>query len=348
MAVNKNQRKGKWMKKIISACVAFILAFFVVNGIMFAYERPVAWIDTPNGASRAVRNPNAMLIHGTEGYSISKIDSYGFTNQNYALADEYILMMGASHSQGKEITISNRYSTIVNNMLVDDKEELRAFNIACDGHFLPSIINHFQSAIENYPKANCVTIEIMSTDYSIDDLRNSLILADEIDTKTAIELFASQSSVKKAKNMLKEYLPLIAMIKNHIETSQKLNSSGGEKNNSINEEEYRTVITDGLSLMRSCFDGPIVFIYHPTTKIQTDGTLKLIRSQTLEIFKEECEHVGIDFIDTGDAFLEHYNKYHELPYGFANTTPGNGHLNEVGHKIMADVIMDYLEEVDCK
>ena len=109
MAVNKNQRKGKWMKKIISACVAFILAFFVVNGIMFAYERPVAWIDTPNGASRAVRNPNAMLIHGTEGYSISKIDSYGFTNQNYALADEYILMMGASHSQGKEVTISNRY-----------------------------------------------------------------------------------------------------------------------------------------------------------------------------------------------------------------------------------------------
>lgn len=93
-------------EKIISACVAFILAFFVVNGIMFAYERPVAWIDTPNGASRAVRNPNAMLIHGTEGYSISKIDSYGFTNQNYALADEYILMMGASHSQGKEITIS--------------------------------------------------------------------------------------------------------------------------------------------------------------------------------------------------------------------------------------------------
>lgn len=52
-------------------------------------------------------------------------------------------------------TCINRYSTIVNNMLVDDKKELRAFNIACDGHFLPSIINHFQSAIENYPKAKC-------------------------------------------------------------------------------------------------------------------------------------------------------------------------------------------------
>lgn len=146
----------------------------------------------------------------------------------HALADKYILMMGASHSQGKEITISNRYSTIVNNMLVNGKEELKAFNIACDGHFLPSIINHFRSAIENYPKANCVTIEIMSTDYSIEDLKKSLIWTDEIDTKTAIEIFASQSNVKRAKNMLKEYFPLIAMIKNHIETSQKLNSSGGE------------------------------------------------------------------------------------------------------------------------
>ena len=83
MAVNKNQRKGKWMKKIISACVAFILAFFVVNGIMFAYERPVAWIDTPNGASRAVRNPNAMLIHGTEGYSISKAIPHKCHNPHY-------------------------------------------------------------------------------------------------------------------------------------------------------------------------------------------------------------------------------------------------------------------------
>ena len=56
--------------------------------------------------------------------------------------------------------------------------------------------------------------------------------------------------------------------------------------------------------------------------------------------------MGIDFIDTGDAFLEHYNKYHELPYGFANTTPGNGHLNEVGHKIMDKKVKQERTEPD--
>lgn len=125
------------------------------------------------------------------------------------------------------VSIGNNVSIAANLRLIT--HDIIQSMFACDGHFLPSIINHFQSAIENYPKAKCVTIEIMSTDYSIEDLRKSLILADEIDTTTAIEIFASQSSVKRAKNMLKEYLPLIAMIKNHIETSQKLNSSGGGK-----------------------------------------------------------------------------------------------------------------------
>lgn len=124
----------------------------------------------------------------------------------------------------------------------------------------------------------------MSTDYSIDDLKNSLILADEIDTKTAIEIFASQSSVKRAKNMLKEYLPLIAMIKNHIETSQKLNSSEGD--NSINEEEYRTVITDGLSLMRSCFDGPIVLYIIQQQRYRLTGHLSLSEVKLLKFSKK--------------------------------------------------------------
>jgi hypothetical protein len=47
----------------------------------------------------------------------------------------------------------------------------------------------------------------------------------------------------------------------------------------------------------------------------------------------------------GDDFQTYYDEYHELPYGFANTTPGNGHMNEIGHRIMADAILGYLKEV---
>lgn len=331
-------------KKFVSICVAFLLAFLVVNSVLFVYKRTVSWIDTPNGVCLGLRKPHSTLILGTEGYGITKIDSYGFTNQDFPLADEYILMMGASHTQGKEINSSCRYATIVNNALTDNRE-LRAFSIACDGNFLPSIIKHFKSAIENYPDSKCITIEISGTDYSVEELKKSVIQTERVDTRSASELFASQSMSDRVKNLIKEDIPLVSMVKSHIETSRRANTAGGY---SVNAEEYRAVITECLSLIRCQYDGPIVFVYHPVTEIQNDGSIKIVRSQTLDIFREACENTGIDFIDTGDAFLKYFNEYYELPYGFANTTPGSGHLNEVGHKIMADTIIDYLEEVGCK
>lgn len=215
------------MKKIISTGIAFTLALLLVNGVMFIYERPVAWIDTPNGPSRASRNPQSILIHGTEGYSISKIDSYGFTNQDYALNDEYVLMMGASHSQGKEMAVEKRYSSIVNTALVGERNTLSAFNISCDGHFLPSIINHFSPAVITYPNAKAITIEIGSTDFSVEELKNSAIQPDLVDTRSATELFGQQGTVSKIKNLIKENIPFLSMMKSQIETNRKSNSVGG-------------------------------------------------------------------------------------------------------------------------
>lgn len=334
------------LKRLISLCLAFVSAFLLVNGTLFLYERPVGWVDTPNGPSTAVRKPHALLIHGTEGYSVTQIDSYGFTNEDYPLADEYILMMGASHSQGKEMGCEYRYSSIVNQALVGSNKQLAAFNIACDGHFLPSLIKHFQAAIETYPGARCITLEIGSTDYSTEALTQAVKQLEIVDTRSAEEIFSQLSPFSKVKNLIKEYIPLLSMIKTHLETAPKGSASG--KQFCFDEREYRAVVTDALKLIRSQYDGPIVFVYHPNVKINADGSVSIIRSQTIDIFKEVCADTGIDMIDVGDAFLEHYDQYRELPYGFANTTPGNGHLNKVGHQIMADAILEYLGEVGCK
>lgn len=88
------------MRKIISICCAVILSAILVNGVMFFYERPVAWIDTPNGASGSIRRPGALLVHETEGYGVNTIDALGYLNYDYPLANDYVLMMGASHSLG--------------------------------------------------------------------------------------------------------------------------------------------------------------------------------------------------------------------------------------------------------
>ena len=58
-----------------------------------------------------------------------------------------------------------------------------------------------------------------------------------------------------------------------------------------------------------------------------------------------CEKHGIDVIDTGFRFQKLYETEGQLPYGFANTAPGEGHLNALGHRILAEEIIAYLEEL---
>lgn len=215
-----------------------------------------------------------------------------------------------------------------------------------DANFLPQIVHHFKQAVYMYPSAECITIEIGNTDYPFDEMKESLEQPETLDLPSAEELFSNQEITIKLKKSLREALPLLSIIQTNIESRNTSIESDTNTNSIAWADE--NLFSDALYLIRSQYDGPIVFVYHPNIEIQNDGTIRIVRSQTIDVFKEVCENTGIDLIDTGDAFLEHYNKYHELPYGFANTTPGSGHLNEVGHQIMADVIIDYLEEVDCK
>lgn len=336
----------KLLRKYISLGTMLILSFVVVNILVFFYERPVSWLDTPNGASPSIRKPGSILIHGNEGYGISQIDRNGYINPNLPLDDTYILMMGTSHTQGKEVKEDMKYSVLVNNEIADDHERLKTYNIASDGNVLPSVIKHFKSATALYQDADCVTIEINSTDYSAEDINTAVEQnrVMETDMSTADQLFAQSGLTYRMKQFFKIYLPLLPLINSHIETARINKTTVGEY--SVDALEYENALQTALNLIRSEYDEPIVFIYHPETQIQSDGTIFIKRSKTIDSFKKTCMDSDIDFIDVGDDFVSYYERYQELPYGFSNTTPGSGHLNKIGHRIVADAILKYLEEIN--
>ena len=327
--------------KILKPVLALVAAFLAANAICFAYERPVGWIDTPNGASLAVRDPGTILVHGTEGYAVTRIDSFGYTNRDLPLAERYVLMMGASHSQGKEISVEKRYSSIVNDALCGgDAKELRAFNIACDGHFLPTIVKQFRAAVSTYPNADCVTIEIGTTDYAISDLEDALEQTDA-ELIGAKELFAAQPAKAKLRTFVKNSFPLLSMILSKIETAKQGSSESSPS--AFDAEAYRTAVGNCLRLIRSEYDGPIVIVYHPGM-VMENGDFAVRPDETAGLFAEECKNAGIVFLSLEREFDALYRSEHLLPYGFSNTSPGKGHLNENGHAAIAKVLLDYLRE----
>ena len=330
----------KLFKGVLTWLFAILFGFLIVNICCFFYERPVGWYDTEHGASRALWNPGTYLIHGQEGYSITKIDRYGYTNEDKPLDDSYILVMGSSHTQGKEVYVDKRYTTLLNRELADGTDRLTVFNIANDGHFLPSLIKHFKAALTAYPDATIVVLEIGSTDYPVDEIERSYDQVEFNPAETA-KAFQTFSSFQKAKLIIKEYLPLVNLIKKQISTAKDAHRLVDEYQ--VDASAYKDAIDRDLSLIRSEYDGNIVFLYHPNMTLLPDGTLKLNYSLTWDAFAQACRNNRIDVIDMGPVFEEAYLDSYQLPMGFSNTLPGEGHLNTIGHQLAAKALADYVE-----
>lgn len=325
--------KKNGRKQVFQWALALALGFLIANALCFFYERPVGWLDTPNGAATSVWRPGALIVHGTEGYGVSIVDENGFLNPEGTLADRYVLMMGSSHTQGKEVCPAQRYSTLVSSYFSGESGTLAAYNIASDGHYLPSQIRYFKAALAAFPNAGAITLEIGSTDAAPQELRDA-------QNQAVYAPISFTDSVSMLKGMAKESLPLLALLKTNFQT---LRAQAAEETEG--PYDYETELDAAMALIRSEFDGPIAFVYHPTTEIQPDGSLKLGYSDTWDIFCRVCEKNGIDVIDTGTRFARLYETERKLPYGFANTTPGSGHLNAAGHRILAEEIISYLEEL---
>ena len=59
-----------------------------------------------------------------------------------------------------------------------------------------------------------------------------------------------------------------------------------------------------------------------------------------------CRETGIQFVDLTDDYLAGYNVQHKLPYGFANTSPGSGHMNAWGHGLFAQAVYQTVKEME--
>ena len=336
----------KGIKAILEWIGAFLIAFVILNCVCFIYYKPSAWITRKDGVTDGVRRPYSITVMGTEGYGVTKLDANGFANDNKPLIENgYVLAMGAFHTQGKEVGSGKKYTDILNDYIIgNENEQLAVYNVASDANYLPSLIKRFAAGIEEFPNASTVILEIGSTNYEEALIKDSLEQVRYNENETAEALFSNCDIFTKLKKNGKEYIPLYALMQKNMRALNK------EEKITIDvkydTDEYSELMDCAMKLIRSEYDGNILFVYHPKVEICENGALVCNRDETVKTFKKICEDNNIFFVDTGDAFIEHYAETCEVPYGFSNTTMGTGHLNETGHKILANVIYEELRRIN--
>lgn len=337
------------MKKLLIQLLqwtnAILVAVLIMNCLLYFYNRTTGWIDRDSGATLSIYKPNSSFLRSTEGRGFHKTDSRGYVNDVDRLADDYVIAVGASYTQGKEVESGERYTDLLNEWL-GYTDEAYVYNVSQDGYFFPDIVRGFTPLVGEFPDASKIIIEIGTTEFSVDALQNALIQRSYDESQNGNNILSNISYSKKISMAIKEYSPLFYNINEKIKNIKELNTDDSDtkiKEVSFDKDEYKASLEDDFDLMTSLYDGDLIIIYHPTVEIDDNG-MSVVEKETDAIFQKVCDEYGVAFLDTSERFIKGYKDNNEVPYGFSNTSMGNGHFNKCGHRMMAEELLEVLKQ----
>ena len=339
--------KNNLLIQILQWVCAVVLAMGIVSVLGFFYYRPIGWLERDKNATSAIWEPSTVLVNCIEGIGITRIDSHGYANPwGKELDQELVLCIGASYVQSKEVMENQKYTALLNEKL-SSGDKLKVYNLSRDAYMYPEIVAGFSAAVEEFPQTKIAVIDVSSTDYSLEELEGALVQREYSKDQVGDKLYANLSAMEKIKIKIKDYLPITSILKHQLSQIQK-----GTKEDVINKEqvqeiskaEYMAAVDATMKQMKKNFAGKIIILYHPIVLLNEDGTISLKEQKYQELFAEACEQNGIVFVDMGEDFLQAYEEDYILPYGFHNTTMGEGHINKYGHEMIADKLYETIEK----
>ena len=337
--MHKGRGFSAFLLKAVGACM---LVGFIFNALMFAYNRQPGWIERSGGATMSIWNPGTYIVQGQEGYGIHAVDEKGYLNYGELVSSDYVLVVGSSQTEGKEVKAGERYCDILNVLLREEEglnsNDLLVYNVSMDANYLPKIIPGFTALITEFPNSRCIVFEIGTTCYSEKEIDQMLSQRKYNENEAGENIGDYLSKKEKIKLFIKETIPLLNQIKMQYNALRSKNGDDTEtkyEETALNEQEYVAQLKEVFDLLSGMYSGQIVFLYHPSIEITNEGIM-VNYENTKEVFEKTCSMYDFQFVDMTEVFIDAYKTDYLVPYGFSNTTLGTGHLNKYGHKMIAE------------
>lgn len=330
------------VRQLLGWAAAAVVAVLLCNCALYAYHHPAAWIDRSGSATNAILNPGATTLQGTEGRGRHTVDARGYLNPDLPLGEDYVLVVGSSYVQGKEVKAGERFVDRMNQALAPAGEELAVYSVSQDGFLFPQMVRCFQTLLQEFPDAGTIILEVNANSYLPQDLQKGLDQVAFDPGQTGAAIRANLSVREKIVITIKEWFPILNLGKTQL-TAMLSSDSGAAPAPEVSALSMEDAIDAAVALLRSQYDGRLILFYHPDVDIQSDGGMTLEEDEKAELYRKACGKYGVEFVDVSGDFLEAYERDYTVPYGFANTTMGSGHLNEAGHRICADALLEALK-----
>lgn len=210
-------------------------------------------------------------------------------------------------------------------------------------HAFLNCVGNLSAALQKYKPKEYVVIESAEISFTRE------ALAEAVTGKTA-ELFAADSQTRVT---LYQKMPWMITLRlyprlvfENLFKVRKTEQSTAETDTPAGKKELLDQVLAKVSRESKAGDaGPgVIILYHPPVSLRRDGTMEVADDPAaVEQFAALCAENGLIFCDMRDRFQTEYEANHILPYGFANTSIGAGHLNRYGHAMIAEELYRIME-----
>ncbi|MBN1971615.1 MAG: hypothetical protein JXR48_12645 [Candidatus Delongbacteria bacterium] len=346
---------GKKLKIAIYVLLSIIINLIFWNFIIerFIYLSEEAHLDNKIGRRG---KSHKKIVFGLEGFSSIKLDSLGFNNNDYKIEKDEnkkrILLLGDSFTEAYQVQREDNYCSILGNHLEDKYEVI---NLGISG---ATMAYHLFASkyISEYLQPDLVFIQVDTLqDFLLDNfLQSNWLYVEKNNSSFTIKKnYDRNSKSVRIKNKLYSFSGITGYFVIRLREFANTLCKKVDNENQTVQLDYdflQEYIDWELNEIKSNYTNLVVLDFSGLASIgnnrfivhESDNNSKKLDSLVINsLYKNDIKILSVD---------EEFNLYQEQHkialLGFNNKIIGYGHLNEQGHKLVADIMMQYINNLN--
>lgn len=339
-------RRIKLMKKqiqwFIKAILAGVITIIILSVFCYFYSYDGIHIASETGATDYVWEKGQLKATMKEEFSRVRMDNYGYNNFYDYSKDADVLLMGSSHMEAAQVSVTENVGYLLNEQM----PELKTYNIGMSGHTIYRCVDNLGNALDTYKPKKYLVMVVDSVDLNIDEMMHVVD--------------GTAEAIPSYDDGIVYYLQKIPSIKViYKQLSDWISLSGESDAGSVKQEidsnyesQYIQTLEQFLEIVETQtakYSVKPIILYQPAQKIRDDGTIDYeYNEDNLKKFVEVCKDKDISFINMEEEFDNLYKNDKKLVHGFTNSSIGEGHLNKEGHIVIANAIVSETQKLEAE
>ena len=290
-----------------------------------------------------------LLVHGTEGFSVTHINSLGMRCreiQTKSSGSFRVLMLGDSFTEGYQVadgrTFCDRVQAALQRKYGSNVEVLNGGRSGGS----PAYYLHLAKFYRDRVAPEFVVVQLDEGDFTQDLLNANkpfAVVADRQTFKTVQNTsFISENPFTQRFPKL-SFLTSVSTLRVASERMAALRGraapdrEGGGETAGLSAEGRRAMAWT-ISELHQRYPR-LLLVYLPAISYDRSTTQP---SEVETMLAQEAEKNGVPLINMREDFIANTRTTFQPPCGFNNSEPGVGHINDLGHALTAARISDYL------